>query len=146
MEVKSCDRPRGWHKVVCDAPLELFTATLPYAKCITIEEYAGHDAIKIGDCSHCYMPIVKKGRRFELWNAPNNAEAFASIMVALGLVKRVFETYGMNMLVEMPSKYWGDQYVVPVYSEVDKKKAEMLAMVNYSSTATQQAPWAGITQ
>jgi len=132
IEVKSCGRPIGkWHKVVCDAPLELLTAALPYAKGITIEEYAGHEAIRLGDCPYCYMPIVKKGKQFELWNAPRGAEAFASVMVALGLIKRVFESYNMRMLAEAPAKYWGEQFVVPVFSDVDKSKTESLAGVIY---------------
>jgi len=133
MEIKSCGRFLGkWHKVVCDAPLELFTAALPYVrKSVEIGEYAGREAIRIGECKHCYMPIVRRGRQFELWNAPRGAEAFASIMVALGLIKRVLESFNMSMLAEAPSKYWGDQFAVFVYSEVSKNRAEQLATVAY---------------
>jgi len=132
MEVKSCGRPLGkWHKVVCDAPIELFTAALPYVKGISIEEYAGHEAIRLGTCLHCYMPIVRKGRRFELWNAPQGVDAFASIMTALGLIERVFESYGMKMLAEVPSKFWGEQFAVPIFSEVNKNRTEQLAAVAY---------------
>jgi len=132
IEVKSCGRPPGkWHKVVCDAPIELLASALPYAKGIAIEEYAGYEAVRLGDCPHCYMPIVRRGRQFELWNAPRGAEAFASIMVALGLIERVFESYGMKALAELPSKFWGEQFAVPIYGEVNKSRAEQLAAIAY---------------
>lgn len=118
MEVKSCRRPAArMHKVICEAPAELFSAGLSYAKGIKVEEYGGRDAIRVGSCPQCYMVLVDRRRRFELWNAPRGAEGFASVMVALGTVKRALESLGVKVYAEVPSKFRGDWVYVTVHSD-----------------------------
>jgi len=113
---------------VCEAPAELFSAGLPYARGVKVETYGGRDAVRIGDCPQCYMVLVDRRRGFELWNAPRGAEGFASVMVALGCLKRAFESLGVEIYAEVPSRFRGDWVYASVYAG---KGGPTVASVDY---------------